>query len=66
LLGLRGFEIEQGEQEADGSLSVQVSTAPGVPERCPGCGTPPGRAKETVGHPGRGSDAETALRLTAP
>ncbi|WP_445548562.1 hypothetical protein [Frankia sp. CiP1_Cm_nod1] len=50
MLGLSGFEIEQVEQEADGSFSVHVSTAPGVAECCPDCGAPSGRVKESVGH----------------
>jgi hypothetical protein len=49
LLGLAGFEIDQVEQEADGSFSVHVSTA-GVLECCPDCGTVSTGLKETVGH----------------
>lgn len=50
LLGLAGVEVDTVEQEADGSWTAHVTTAPGQSACCPRCGQEAGRVKELVAH----------------
>jgi transposase len=50
VLGLDGFEVEQVEQEADGSWSVHVVSAPGTVACCPRCQAEASRMWTRVGH----------------